>query len=109
MFEVFGVHKSPRHEVNLLDLPAIVHPWDDELGWDYGKVYTDEKAYQNPTETGHLYEDYGVMEEGCAILLRPDHHVCIIANIKSVPELCKQYLKKWFFVSGKRLGASPIM
>lgn len=97
LLEVFTVHTCPRHEMPLLDLPDIFHPWDPELGWDYGKVFTDEKAYQNPVDTGHLYRDFGIADEGCVLLLRPDHHVCAILRIEDAAQLCMQYLGKRYY------------
>lgn len=107
MLQVLTIHKSPRHEINLLDLPAVFHPWDDELGWDYDKVYTDEKAYQRPEETGHLYETWGIGQKGCVMLLRPDRHVCMITGVEEAPELCRRYLRNWLYESDRRDSLSP--
>jgi phenol 2-monooxygenase len=95
LFEVLTIHSSPRHEIDLLDLPSIFHPWDDELGWDYAKVFSDEKAYQNPHETGQLYERYGIVDGGCVILLRPDQHVCMITAMEGAAKLCKAHIEEW--------------
>jgi phenol 2-monooxygenase len=94
--EIFTVHGCPRHDMDLLDLPDIFHPWHPELGWDYSKVFTDEKSYQNPVDTGHLYRDFGIADEGCVLLLRPDQHVCMISRVEDAVELCTQYLSKWY-------------
>jgi phenol 2-monooxygenase len=109
MVEVFTVHSCPRHEMPLLDLPDIFHPWHPELGWDYGKVFTDEGAYQDLASTGHLYRDFGIADEGCVLLLRPDHHVCLILRIEDAVELCTQYLGRWFYRnSGNGVCLDPL-
>lgn len=106
--EVFTVHKCPRHDMDLLDLPEVFHPWDAELGWDYGKVFTDEKAYQNPIDTGNLYRDFGIASEGCVVLLRPDAHVCLISKTEDAVEFCTQYLSKWYYKNGRKDSMSPM-
>lgn len=108
ILEVFTVHTCPRHEMSLLDLPEVFHPWNTELGWDYGKVFTDEQAYQNPINTGHLYKDYGIGQEGCVVLLRPDQHVCVISKMEDSVELCTQYLSRWFYKKGRQDSMSPM-
>lgn len=95
--EVFTVHTCRRHDMNLLDLPDVFHPWHPELGWDYGKVFTDEKSYQNPVDTGHMYQDFGIADEGCALLLRPDQHVCMISRVEDAADLCTELLSKWLY------------
>jgi phenol 2-monooxygenase len=107
LVEVFTVHASPRHSIDLLDLPDIFHPWDPELGWDYGKVFTDEKSYQNPVDTGHLYRDFGIADERCCVLLRPDQHVCMISRIEDAAELCTLYLSRWYHKNARRDSLSP--
>lgn len=55
--------------MSLLDLPEVFHPWDAELGWDYGRVFTDEEANKNQIDTGHLYQEFCIASEGCVVLL----------------------------------------
>lgn len=62
--EVLLVHSSPRTDISILDLPNIFHPFDENLGWDYSRVFADAGAY----------EGYGV-EDGCVVVCRPDQHV----------------------------------
>lgn len=62
--EMLLIHASPRTDVGLLHLPGIFHPFNDQLGWDYSRVYADVDAY----------EGYGV-EDGSVVVCRPDQHV----------------------------------
>ncbi|KAL4747510.1 hypothetical protein BDW72DRAFT_209517 [Aspergillus terricola var. indicus] len=78
--ELILVHKSPRTSVRLLDLPELFHPFDDKLGWDYGKVFVDDE--------GSAYAEYGIDEQtGCAVLCRPDQHVAWIGGLDEVSGL----------------------
>ncbi|KAL4974682.1 FAD binding domain-containing protein [Aspergillus desertorum] len=80
MIELILVHKSPRTAVNLLDLPELFHPFDEKLGWDYGKVLVDEG--------GSAYAEYGIDEQtGCAVLCRPDQHVAWVGALDEVSSL----------------------
>jgi hypothetical protein len=72
------------------------------LGWDYGKIFPDEQSYLNPLSTGRLYEDFGIADEGCVLLLRPDQHVCMISRVEDAAELCTQYLSQWFHKSERQ-------
>lgn len=96
VFEVITVHKAPRHTIELLGLPSIFHPWHDRRGWDYGKVFVDDKTYHE--DAGHAYAKYGVDErQPCILVLRPDQHVCIITKPESL-RLVTTYLSKWLHV-----------
>lgn len=75
ILELFLIHSSPVTSFELLDLPYIFHPFDEVLGWDYWKVFSDAKA--DSSDVGQAHAKYGVGEEGpcCLILCRPDQHV----------------------------------
>ena len=95
-FEVITVHRAPRHTIELLDLPSIFHPWNDRRGWDYGKVFVDDKTYHE--DAGHAYATYGVDErQPCILVLRPDQHVCIITQPESLRSITT-YLSQWLYV-----------
>lgn len=68
--EVLLIHSSPRTHVSLLDLPDIFHPFDEILGWDYSRVFSDVGAYKG----------YGV-EDGCVVVCRPDQHVGWVGSL----------------------------
>lgn len=78
--EVITIHAGQRTDFDLLDLPPVYHPWDDQLGWDYWKVFADNAA--DYEVVGPVYDQYGVDRgEGCMIVLRPDQHVSCIASL----------------------------
>ncbi|KAL6233624.1 hypothetical protein BDW75DRAFT_184867 [Aspergillus navahoensis] len=80
VIEPILVHMSPRTSVNLLDLPELFHPFDETLGWDYGKVFADGG--------GRAYAEYGIDEQtGCAVLCRPDQHVAWVGGLDEVSGL----------------------
>ncbi len=58
VIELLTIHSSPSTSVELLDLPAIFHPFSDRDGWDYWKVFVDDLSYHEGH--GHAYGNYGV-------------------------------------------------
>jgi phenol 2-monooxygenase (NADPH) len=86
--ECILIHSSSRNAVNLLDLPAIFHPFDDRLGWDYWKVFAED-------DRSPAYQMYGIEREGpcCLVLCRPDQHVAWIGRRENVNDL-KTYLSR---------------
>jgi phenol 2-monooxygenase len=84
--EILLVHASPRTSINLLDLPDIFHPFDDELGWDYWKTFADDDAYD--PNSGKAYAGYGIDRDlGCLVLCRPDQHVAWIGRLDEMAGL----------------------
>lgn len=75
------IHSSPRSTVNMLDLPELFHPFDDIMGWDYWKVFADDK--------NEAYEGYGIDGggAGCLALCRPDQHVAWIGSMEDTAGL----------------------
>ncbi|KAL4793903.1 FAD binding domain-containing protein [Aspergillus venezuelensis] len=92
IIEVIMIHAGPRTSVNLLDLPEVFHPVDEELGWDYSKVFADDGTYGR--DTGHAYEEYGIEKQaGCLVLCRPDQHVAWVGELEDVPRLNNHFSK----------------
>lgn len=84
--DVILVHPGPRMPVNLLELPELFHPFDEKLGWDYGRVFADDGAYGGGN--GHAYEEYGIdRDTGCLALCRPDQHVAWIGGLEQASHL----------------------
>ncbi|KAL3473832.1 FAD binding domain-containing protein [Aspergillus californicus] len=84
--EIILIHPGRRDSVNLLELPEIFHPFDDKLGWDYGKVFADDSNYGDGC--GRAYNEYGVNKDaGCLVLCRPDQHVAWVGCIDQVSRL----------------------
>jgi len=90
VIEVLTIHSAPRTPINLLDLPDIYHPWDNDRGWDYGKVFVDDVSYHEGF--GAAYEKYGIeRERGCFVVCRPDQHVGCKGELKDMPMLLNDY------------------
>ncbi|KAF4186782.1 hypothetical protein CNMCM8927_005060 [Aspergillus lentulus] len=84
--ETLLVHASPRTSINLMDLPDIFHPFDDELGWDYWKTFADDDA--SDPNSGKAYAGYGIdKDQGCLVLCRPDQHVAWIGKLDEMAGL----------------------
>ena len=81
--EVLTIHSGPRTGIELLDLPEILHPFDEKTGWDYDKVFVDDVSYHEGY--GDAYAKYGVdKERGCVVIVRPDQHVAWIGRLEDV-------------------------
>ncbi|KAB8203410.1 FAD binding domain-containing protein [Aspergillus parasiticus] len=81
LIEVLTVHAGPRTGVELLDLPEVFHPFDEQMGWDYWKVYVDDQSYHEGH--GQAYLNYGIDPSyGAAVIVRPDQY--IVDNLKII-------------------------
>lgn len=78
--EVITVHSSPRAKIELLDLHPIFHPWSDDQGWDYWKVYADDADVLGVQSDA--YNVCGVEREGKGLLavVRPDGYVGLLTD-----------------------------
>ena len=86
VIELLTIHSAPRKEVELLDLPDVLHPFDEETGWDYDKVYVDDISYHHGH--GEAYKNYGVdKEKGCVVALRPDQYVGWMGELEDAGDL----------------------
>ena len=86
LVEILTIHSAPRPEIELFDFPEIFRPCNGRDGWDYWKVYADDKSYHEGH--GHAYEKYGVdASKGCVIILRPDQYVGWIGQLEDVEEI----------------------
>lgn len=86
VFELITIHSAPRVGVELLSLPDIFHPFSDEYGWDYNKVFVDDLSYHEGH--GRAYEQYGIdPSTGCVIIVRPDQYVSWIGQLEDVDEM----------------------
>lgn len=91
--EIITIHSSRRQEVELLQLPPELLPFDSITGFDYEKVFADDTSYHDGH--GHAYEKlFGVSVDGQAggqaiqrlALLRPDAHVAFVGSFKRFPK-----------------------
>ena len=86
VFEIYAIHNAPRTEVSLLDdFHEIFHHWDEERGWDYYKVYVNDKPYHHVFED--VYERLEIADEGCIVVCRPDQHVGFIGALEDVKQI----------------------
>ncbi|KAJ9496598.1 hypothetical protein H2202_007970 [Exophiala xenobiotica] len=82
--EIITIHSAPRVEIELLDLPEVLHPYHEKLGYDYWKVFTSESS-DGKSDVEDSYQRYGVDPgHGCMIVCRPDQHVSLICEIEDV-------------------------
>ena len=81
--EIITVHAAKRESIKLQDLPVVFHPWSDEDGWDYWKVFADEKNIHGVHGEG--YKKCGIRsDEGCIVVVRPDGYVGLVAGLLDV-------------------------
>jgi len=87
MVELFTIHAANRTSISLLELPEVFYgPWDEELGWDYWKVFVDDDAlHEGPAKA---YEKLGIdRSRGCMVVVRPDQHVSFIGELEDIDEV----------------------
>jgi phenol 2-monooxygenase len=90
VIEILTLHSAPRTAVEFFDFPDLLHPFNEEKGWDYNKVFVDDMSYHEGH--GHAYDGYGVdKEKGCVVVLRPDQYVAFVGEIGDVAGLEKYF------------------
>lgn len=83
VFEIITVHSAPRSSIELLSLPEVFHPFSEEMGWDYNKVFVDDVSYHEGH--GEAYKNYGISPlTGCMVVIRPDQHVSCISSLEDM-------------------------
>jgi phenol 2-monooxygenase (NADPH) len=83
VIEILTIHSGSRTAIELLDLPDLLHPFDEQTGWDYEKVFVDDVSYHEGH--GEAYNKYGVdKEKGAVVVLRPDQHVAWAGELEDV-------------------------
>ncbi|KAM5354740.1 hypothetical protein ACJ41O_001387 [Fusarium nematophilum] len=109
VIEVLTIHSSKRQETELLrDFPAILHPYDEHVGWDYEKVHADDESYHEGY--GDAYKNYGVdRKRGCVVAVRPDQYVGWVGSLEDFDDLSK-YFEGFLVVrnSANGHGAIPL-
>ena len=91
LIEIYTIHSSPRARVELLDLHEVFHPWDEELGYDYWKVYADDDSWHEGF--ADAYGAYGInRKDGCLVICRPDQHVGLICGVDEL-SVVEDYFK----------------
>lgn len=82
---IYLVHSALRTEVDIGNLPEIFRPPNVDTGFDYDKVFVDNKSYH--VGGGKAYDEYGVSPRGCLVLLRPDQHVAFKGDLEDTGDL----------------------
>lgn len=85
VFELFAIHNAPRHAVTIFDFPEIFRMFAPAVGWDYSKIYVDDMSYHEGH--GRIYESFGISEEGCIMIVRPDQHVSYVGPLSDPSEV----------------------
>lgn len=86
LVEVLTIHSSPRTSCTIHDLPNVLHPFSEEYGWDYWKIFVDDESYHEGH--GQAYRNYGIDPvKGCAIIVRPDQYVSWIGALEDVDRM----------------------
>ncbi|QLI69915.1 FAD-dependent monooxygenase terD [Metarhizium brunneum] len=94
-FDIYLVYSTERQNIEFFDLPPIFYLFNEINGYDYGKVYADNVSYNG--RGGHLHGQYGVSEQGCVVIVRPDQHVSFIGNpedLESIDWFLSQFAKQ---------------
>lgn len=79
---IYLIHCAPRKNVELMQFPEVFRPFDGVMGYDYWKVFADNKPYDEGR--GNAYQLYGIGTEGCMVLVRPDQHVAFIGALEDL-------------------------
>ncbi|KAK6706515.1 hypothetical protein SNK05_010393 [Fusarium graminearum] len=80
VIEVLTIHASERQCHDLFDFPEVLRPYDEIDGWDYNKIFVDDKSYHEGH--GQLYQNFGIKpDEGCVVVLRPDQYVALVGYL----------------------------
>ena len=84
--EIITIHASPRNQVELQELPEVLHPWNDDLGWDYWKVYADDADIHG--EHGEAYRKCAVdKSKGSLVVVRPDGYVGMVTELTNLDSI----------------------
>ena len=80
--EVVLVHRAKRTDFSVLDLHPVYRPWDDEVGYDYWRIFSDDAAEFEPWQPS-AYDDYGIdARKGCLVVVRPDQHTAYVGPME---------------------------
>lgn len=88
LIEVLTIHAGPRASLELLDLPEAFHPFDEQMGWDYWKVFVDDQSYHEGH--GQAYVNYGIdPSHGAAVIVRPDQYVSWVGEVDDYDDMAR--------------------
>lgn len=90
--ESFLILSSPRDLIDFLDIPGIFHPFDEDFGRDYGRIFYDYEDI--PISNGaSSAKDHGSEKEVTefVILCRPDQHVAWVGELEDLQGLERMF------------------
>ncbi|WPH05091.1 Hypothetical protein R9X50_00799000 [Acrodontium crateriforme] len=88
LIEVLTVHSGKRAEFELLSLAEPFHPYTEQDGYDYWKVFVDDVSYHEGENKA--YDFYGIdKERGCGVIIRPDQYVSWIGHVDDYENMDK--------------------
>lgn len=88
VFEIFAVHKARRTAVTIFDFPSIFRRFSETEGYDYSKIYVDDVSHHEGH--GDIYKEFGISEDGCIVVVRPDQHVSYVGPL-SLPSAITEF------------------
>ncbi|KAG8789416.1 hypothetical protein FRC12_013524 [Ceratobasidium sp. 428] len=91
VFKIFTILFAKKETCEYTDVPEEARPY-----WD--TVFVDDVAYTATDGGGTAYSSLGIGSEGCAVVVRPDGHVAMIAPLSGASDV------KGFFGSVKASG-----
>ncbi|KNG91250.1 FAD binding domain protein [Aspergillus nomiae NRRL 13137] len=84
--EAITIHSARRGDIELMDLPDVFHPWSDQYGWDYWRVYADDESYHDGC--GEVYKRCGVdRDNGSVAVVRPDGYISLICDLEQADQI----------------------
>ena len=88
--EIITIHSSPRTAVELQELPEVLHPWNEERGWDYWKIFADDHDIHG--EHGEAYRKCAIDEsKGGLVAVRPDGYVGMVAELTDLESVNRYF------------------
>ncbi|GIJ83664.1 hypothetical protein Asppvi_002494 [Aspergillus pseudoviridinutans] len=85
LVEVITIHSAPVRDMDFSDFPEMLRLFDQDRGWAYGKIWSDDECFWDQQCTGKGYECWGVDRvRGALVILRPDQHIGWVGNIEDV-------------------------
>ncbi|RLL96058.1 hypothetical protein CFD26_106069 [Aspergillus turcosus] len=85
LIEVITIHSAPVREMDFFDFPEMLRLFDQERGWAYDRIWSDDECLWDRQSTGKAYGSWGVDRiRGALVILRPDQHIGWVGNIEDV-------------------------
>ncbi|KAF7178862.1 hypothetical protein CNMCM7691_007684 [Aspergillus felis] len=88
LVEVITIHSAPVRDMDFSDFPEMLRLFDQDRGWAYDKIWSDDECFWDRQCTGKGYEFWGVDRvRGALVILRPDQHIGWVGNIEDVDRM----------------------